>query len=66
VTDLRDELQGYFRMSSIAHYLVDPHKRIVIHHPRVTGDVVATRIVGEGTVRLDPPGIEIAVGELFG
>jgi Uma2 family endonuclease len=67
VTDLRDKLQGYFRVASIAHYLiVDPDKRIVIHHARGAGDVVATRIVGQGTVRLDPPGIEITVGELFG
>ena len=67
VTDLRDKLVGYFRVASIAHYLiVDPDKRIVIHHARGTGDVVSTRILSEGAVRLDPPGIEIAVGELFG
>jgi Uma2 family endonuclease len=67
VTDLRDKLRGYFRLSSIQHYLiVDPDKRIVIHHARGAGDVVATRIVSEGTVRLDPPRIEITVGELFG
>jgi hypothetical protein len=51
----------------VAHYLiVDPDKRIVIHHARGTGDVVATRIVSEGTLRLAPPGLEIAAGELFG
>jgi hypothetical protein len=67
VTDLRDKLQDYFRAASIAHYLiVDPDKRIVIHRAGGTGDVVATRIVSEGTVRLDPPRIEITVGELFG
>ena len=60
-------LSGYFSISSVEHYLiVDPDKRIVIHHARGTGDVVSTRILSEGTVRLDPPGIEIAVGELFG
>jgi Uma2 family endonuclease len=64
--DLRDKLRGYFRIASVAHYLiVDPDKRIVIHHARGTGDVVATRIVSEGTLRLDPPGFEIAVAELF-
>jgi Uma2 family endonuclease len=67
ITDLRDKLQGYFRVASIQHYLiVDPDKRIVIHHARGTGDVVGTRIVSEGAVRLDPPGIELTVGELFG
>jgi Uma2 family endonuclease len=67
VTDLRDKLRGYFRVASIAHYLiVDPDKRIVIHHARGAGDAVATRIVSEGVLRLGPPGIEITVGELFG
>jgi Uma2 family endonuclease len=67
VTDLRDKLRGYFRVASIQHYLiVDPDKGIVIHHARGAGDVVVTRIVSEGTVRLDLPGIEITVGELFG
>jgi Uma2 family endonuclease len=67
MTDLRDKLQGYFRVASVMHYLiVDPDKRIVIHHARGTGDVVVTRIVSEGTLRLDPPGIEFAAGELFG
>ena len=67
MTDLRDKLQGYFRIASVTHYLiVDPDKRIVIHHARGMGDVVATRIVSEGTLRLDPPGIDIEVRELFG
>jgi Uma2 family endonuclease len=66
MTDLRDKLQGYFRIASVMHYLtVDPDKRIVIYHARGTGDVVATRIVSEGALQLEPPGIEIAVGELF-
>jgi Uma2 family endonuclease len=64
---LRDKLQGYFRLPPIQHYLiVDPDKRIVIHHARASGDVVATRIVSEGALRLEPPGIELVVGELFG
>src|SRR5580698_8110912 len=53
MTDLRDKLQGYFRVASIQHYLIaDPDKRIVIHHARGTGDLVATRIVSEGVLRL--------------
>jgi Uma2 family endonuclease len=67
MTDLRDKLVGYLRVASIAHYLiVDPDKRIVIHHARGAADVVSTRIVSDGALRLDPPGIEIGVGELFG
>ena len=64
--DLRDKLQGYFCVPSIVHYLiVDPDKRIVIHHARGSGDAIATRIVSDGSFRLDPPGIELAVPDLF-
>jgi Uma2 family endonuclease len=67
MTDLRNRLQGYFRVASIAHYLiVDPDKRIVIHRARGAGDTVATRIASDGALRLDPPGIETTMGELFG
>ena len=64
--DLRDKLQGYFRVPSIEHYLiVDPDKKLIIHHARGAGDVIATRILSEGTLRLDPPGIELSVAEVF-
>jgi Uma2 family endonuclease len=67
MTDLRDKLVGYFRVASIAHDLIiDPDKRIVLHHARGTGDAVSTQIVSEGMLRLDPPGIEMTVGEVFG
>ena len=66
MTDLRDKLQGHFRVPSVQHYLiVDPDKRLVIHHARGGTDAIATRIVSEGAIRLDPPGIDLAVQELF-
>ncbi len=65
-TDLRDKLQGYFRVASIQHYLVvDPDKRLIIHHARGKGDVVSTRIVNDGVLRLDPLGIELAAVDSF-
>jgi Uma2 family endonuclease len=65
-TDLRDKLQGYFRVPSVQHYLiVDPDKRLVIHHARGEVDVVATRIISEGNISLDPPGIELQVRDLL-
>ena len=64
--DLRDKLVGYFQVASIVHYLiVDPDDRFVIHHARGDGDAMATRIVRDGSLRLDPPGIEVPVVELF-
>ena len=65
-TDLRDKLRGYFLVPSIEHYLiVDPDNHLVIHHARGEADIVATRIISDGTIRLDPPGIELQVRELF-
>src|SRR6202035_343624 len=64
--DLSAKLADYFRLPSVAHYLiVDPDKPRVIHHARGAGDTILTRIVSEGTVALDPPGLEIAVAEIY-
>jgi Uma2 family endonuclease len=64
--DLRDKLVGYFQVASIVHYLiVDPDDRLVIHHARADGDAIATRLVRSGSLRLDPPGIEMPVSEFF-
>lgn len=65
--DLRDKLVGYFQVPSIVHYLiVDPDDRLVIHHARGGGDAIATRILSAGSLlRLDPPGIEVLVVDLF-
>ncbi len=67
ITDLRDKLQGYFRIASIQHYLViDPDKRLVIHHARGHDDVVGTRFVTTGQITLDPPGLSLTVADFFG
>jgi Uma2 family endonuclease len=64
--DLRDKLQGYFRVSSIEHYLIiDPDKRLVLHHARSGAEEVVTRIVTGGAIRLDPPGLVIPFGAMF-
>jgi Uma2 family endonuclease len=65
--DLRDKLQGYFLVASIEHYLiVDPEKKLVIHHARGEDGVVATRILSDGTLDLAPPGLVIALADIFG
>ena len=57
---------GYFSLPSLQHYLIlDPERRVVIHHQRGRGDIIETRILSEGVVRLDPPGIEAPVAEMF-
>jgi Uma2 family endonuclease len=65
-TDLRDKLRGYFRIPSVEHYLiVDPDKRLVIHHARGEADRLITRIAGDGVLRLDPPGFELDIADLL-
>jgi Uma2 family endonuclease len=64
--DFRDKLVGYFRVASVQHYLIiDPDRRIVVHHRRGEGDLMQTRIVADGMLSLTPPGLEIAVADLF-
>ena len=44
--DTSDKLAGYFRLPSVAHYLiVDPDKPLVLHHARGSGDTILTHVV---------------------
>lgn len=65
-TDTGGKLADYFRVQSVAHYLiVHPTRRTVTHHRR-TGEGIDTRIVVNGPITMDPPGIVITVEELYG
>ncbi len=60
------KFSGYFGVPSVQHYLqVDPDKRLVIHHRR-DGEEIRSRILGSGSVRLDPPGLDLTVEDLLG
>jgi Uma2 family endonuclease len=64
--DSYQKLAGYFKVKSVAHYLiVNADAPLIIHHQR-HGDDILTRIVREGTIKLDPPGMEVSVGEIYG
>jgi Uma2 family endonuclease len=69
-TERRDETTkyvGYLKQRGVPHYLViDPDNRLVIHHRRVSDGEFATRILTTGTLTLDPPGLTVAVADLFG
>jgi Uma2 family endonuclease len=61
------KLAGYFSLPSVHRYLiVDPERLPVIHHQRQSDGTILTRLLSEGTVRFDPPGFEIAIGQLLG
>jgi Uma2 family endonuclease len=64
--DASAKLAGYFRLPSTEHYLiVDPDKRVVIHHARGEGDEILTRIARSGTLDLSPPGLKVQVARFF-
>jgi Uma2 family endonuclease len=60
------KLTGYFSLASVHHYLiVDPDGPPVIHHRRQGDGTILTTIVHDGVLTLAPPGIELAVSEIF-
>ncbi len=60
------KLSGYFSTPSIAHYLIlDPERRTVVHHWRGKGGTIDARVLTDGPLRLDPPGLAFFVEELF-
>jgi len=64
--DVSVKLAGYFRLPSVAHYLiVDPTQRLILHHSRGVGETIVTRVVTEGAVALDPPGLNITLDEIY-
>jgi len=64
--DASAKLGGYFSLPSVRHYLIiDPDKPLVMHHARRDRETIETRILHKGTIKLDPPGIEVTVEEFY-
>jgi len=65
-TDKGRKLADYFRLPSVVHYLiVDPDAPLIIHHERRGGEII-THILRDGAARLEPPGIDLALGKIYG
>ena len=63
--DAGGKLADYFRLVSVRHYLlVRPLRQEIIDHRR-TDAGIETRIVRSGWVDLDPPGIRLALDEIY-
>jgi Uma2 family endonuclease len=61
------KVDDYFRIHSVQHYLiVRTNPRAVIHHRRAEAGALHTRILRDGTLRLDPPGLDLTLAALFG
>ncbi len=67
--DSGGKLGAYARMPSVAHHLiVNIQRRLLAHHRREgggDGGSFQAQIVSAGTLRLDPPGLELDVSALF-
>lgn len=59
--DVGANLVGYFQLPSLRHYLIVRYEnRTIVHHERGDDGVIVTRIVREGPILLDPPGITLS------
>jgi Uma2 family endonuclease len=60
------KLLNYFTVPSVQHYLVvNTSKRVVLHYARGDDGKPTLHSVSEGELRLDPPGLTIALADLF-
>jgi Uma2 family endonuclease len=60
------KLASYFLLPSLRHYLiVDTDKRVVIHHHRGAEGRIEVRVLHDGPLTLDPPGLAIDIRDIF-
>jgi Uma2 family endonuclease len=63
--DTGGKLDDHFRLPSVRHYLIiKTTNRTVIHHRRDDAGELQTRILREGTLELQPPGLTMEVASL--
>jgi Uma2 family endonuclease len=60
------KLQGYFTLPSLHHYvIVDPDRRLLIHHRRGAAGPGETEIVTGPRIELEPPGLDVDLTEVL-
>lgn len=66
LADVNDKVEFYGSVASIHHYLViEQDRRRVVYHGRGASGGLEPRIVREGEIILDPPGIVLALDALY-
>ena len=66
-TDSGAKLGDYFMLPSVRHYLVaNTDTGTITHHHRSEAGDISTRILRNGELVLDPPGLTLDVASLFG
>ena len=64
--DRATKLRAYFKLPSVSHYLIVwPEEQRIVRHSRMPDGQVATQIFVSGEIRLDPPGITVAVEDFY-
>jgi Uma2 family endonuclease len=64
--DVNDKVEFYSGIASIRHYLViEQDQRRVVYHGRGPGGALEPHILRQGSVALDPPGIALAIADLY-
>jgi hypothetical protein len=56
---------GRYELLEAHCLIVDPAKPRIVHHARSGDGTILTRIMSEGRIALDPPGLEFAVSEIY-
>ncbi|HEX4171219.1 MAG TPA: Uma2 family endonuclease, partial [Acetobacteraceae bacterium] len=65
-TDRAWKLREYFRLASVRHYLIIwADRQQIVRHRRDEAGAIATTVHASGGIRLDPPGITVAVTEIY-
>lgn len=64
--DSTTKLEGYLGLPSLKHYMIvnSVTLRLVLHSPSADG-IVRTQILSKGKVKLDPPGMDFNLDNVF-
>jgi len=66
LADVNDEVEFYSQIASIRHYLViEQDQRRVVYHGRGSSGGLEPCILRQGDIVLDPPGIALALADLY-
>jgi Uma2 family endonuclease len=66
LADVNDKVDFYSGIASIRHYLViEQDQRRVVYHGRGPSGGLEPRILRQGNIALDPPGIALALPDLY-
>lgn len=66
LADVNDKVEFYSGIGSVQHYLViEQDRRRLVYHGRGPSGGLEPRILREGEIALDPPGIRVALETLY-